>query len=37
LIFEWDINGEKGINHYLCGYPPFNLEKYKLLMQKYGL
>ena len=37
LIFEWDANGEKGINHYLCGYPPFNLEKYKLLMQKYGL
>lgn len=37
LIFEWDINGEKGINHYLCGYPPFDLEKYKLLMQKYGL
>ena len=37
LIFEWDINGEKGINHYLCGYPPFNLEKYKTLMQKYRL
>lgn len=37
LIFEWDINGEKGINHYLCGYPPFSLEKYKLLMKKYGL
>ena len=37
LIIEWNVNGEKGINHYLCGYPPFSLEKYKFLMQKHGL
>ncbi len=37
LIFEWETNGERGLNHYLCGYPPFSLEKYKLLMKKYGL
>lgn len=37
LIIEWNTGGEKGLNHYLCGYPPFNLEKYMLFMQKYGL
>ena len=37
LIFEWEANGERGFNHYLCGYPPFSLDKYKLLMKKCGL
>lgn len=37
LIIKWNMGGEEGLNHYLCGYPPFKLEKYKLLMQKYGL
>lgn len=37
LIIEWNICGEKGFNHYLCGYPPINLEKYKYLMQKCRL
>ena len=37
LIIEWEANGEKGFNHYLCGYPPFNLKKYVDLMRKYGL
>ena len=37
LIMKWNMGVEEGLNHYLCGYPPFDLEKYKLLMQKYGL
>lgn len=37
LIMEWDVNGEKGFNHYLCGLLPFNLERYKQLMNKCGL
>ena len=38
LIFEWETeDGEKGINHYLCGYPPFDLKKYKELTEKYGI
>ena len=37
LIFEWEINGERGFNHYLCGYPPFSLEAYKAVMEKYHL
>lgn len=34
LKLEWEINGQKGFNHYLCGYPPFSLEHYKQIMQK---
>lgn len=37
LIFEWTANGERGINHYVCGYPPFELEEYRRLIKKYGL
>ncbi len=37
LIFEWEIDGEYGYNHYLCGYPPFDFEKYKSWMEKYNL
>ena len=37
LIFEWTANGEAGINHYVCGYPPFSLDEYKSLIKKYGL
>jgi beta-mannosidase len=37
LIFEWIADGDPGINHYLCGYPPFSLEKYAHLTRKYGL
>jgi len=36
LIFEWDMDGEKGMNHYLCGYPPISLEMYKEFLSKYG-
>ncbi|MBR3893696.1 MAG: hypothetical protein IKJ35_00965 [Clostridia bacterium] len=37
LIFEWSVGEERGINHYLCGYPPFDLETYRRLMEKYHL
>ena len=37
LIFEWDMGDEHGFNHYLCGTPPFSLEAYRAVMQKYGL
>ena len=37
LIFEWEANGETGRNHYLCGFPPFSLAKYKEILEKYGL
>ena len=37
LLIEWEANGEKGRNHYLCGFPPFSLEKYKATVEKYGL
>lgn len=37
LIFRWEIDGKEGFNHYLCGFPPFSLEKYKTVMKKYGL
>ena len=37
LIFEWNIGGEVGINHYQCGYPPFTLGEYTELLKKYRL
>ena len=37
LIFEWEISGERGFNHYLCGFPPFSLEKYLAAVKKYNL
>ena len=37
LIFEWDIDGKLGLNHYLAGFPPFSFEKYKSVIQKYSL
>ncbi len=36
LIFEWECDGERGFNHYLCGYPPISLEAYKAVMKKFG-
>ena len=29
LLIEWEIDGEKGYNHYLCGTPAFDFEKCK--------
>ena len=37
LILEWNTDGETGFNHYLCGYPPFDLGHYRSLVEKYGL
>lgn len=37
LVFEWEVNGEQGFNHYLCGYPPISLEMYKTFLQNYNL
>lgn len=37
LIIEWCVNGENGYNHYQCGYPPFSLEEYTALIEKYKL
>lgn len=37
LLIAWDANGESGINHYVCGYPPLNLDSYKTFLQKYNL
>ena len=35
LIIEWDVDGEKGRNHYLCGYPAISFERYKNFVKKY--
>lgn len=35
LIIEWTANGEKGRNHYLCGYPAISFERYKKFLEKY--
>lgn len=37
LLMCWDVNGETGSNHYLCGYPPFDLKWYRRLLEEYGL
>ena len=37
LLFRWEAEGEWGENHYLCGYPPVDLEMYKRFLEKYGL
>ena len=34
LLIEWEIDGERNINHYLYGYPAFELEKYKEWLDK---
>jgi len=36
-LIEWEIDGEKGFNHYLCGFPPFSMDTYTTLMKKAGL
>ena len=37
LMLEWTVGSEKGFNHYLCGYPPFDLQRYRALIEKCGL
>ena len=36
LIFEWEICGEKGFNHYVLGTPPLSLDGYREIMERYG-
>ena len=35
LILRWECEGECGFNHYLCGYPPFSLDKYRAFLEKF--
>lgn len=35
LVFEWEIDGKKDYNHYLCGYPAFDLDTYRAWLRKY--
>ncbi len=35
LVIEWQIGGETYYNHYLCGYPAFDLEEYKSWLGKF--
>lgn len=37
LSIQWDVNGEIGYNHYLCGYPPIDLAWYKKFITEIGL
>ena len=37
FIIQWDMDGVRGFNHYACGFPPLSLERYKRIMEKYGL
>jgi hypothetical protein len=34
LFIRWTVEGEAGFNHYLCGYPPFDLEWYKSFLKE---
>ncbi len=35
LLISWELDsGEKGANHYLCGNPAFELEKYRAWLEK---
>ena len=29
VIFEWNVNGQNGYNHFVCGKPPFPFEAYR--------
>ena len=35
LVFEWEIDGQSYYNHYLCGYPAFDLDTYRAWLRKY--
>ncbi len=37
LVFEWEVNGVQGFNHYLCGYPPIPFKMYKEFLKKYNV
>ena len=33
LLINWEANGVKGFNHYVCGSPPLDLERYKMWLR----
>ena len=35
IIFQWEVDGVRGINHYLCGFPPISLDMYTKVLKKY--
>ena len=37
FLIEWELGGEKGLNHYLLGSPPFDLARYKAWLPKLGV
>lgn len=37
LIIRWEANGESGFNHYTTGFIPYDLNKYRKWIEKYGL
>ena len=38
LILDWELSdGEIGRNHFLTGYPPYDLKKYVELAKRYGI
>ena len=34
LLIEWTVDGKTSYNHYLCGYPGFDFEQYKVWLNK---
>lgn len=36
LVFAYTVDGVTSYNHYLCGFPPFNLSTYKAYIEKYA-
>lgn len=37
LLIQWVADGQSGFNHYLCGYPPFDLSWYQKMAEEFGL
>jgi beta-mannosidase len=37
LLMQWEYDGRTYFNHYLMGYPPFSLERYKKWLEKIAL
>ena len=35
LLFRWESDKESGWNHFMCGYPPFSLARYRRFLHAY--
>lgn len=35
FVIEWEADGEKGRNHYVCGYPAISFKRYKKFLKNY--